>query len=187
MALQDILQAITDEADTRISEAQAAHKKTMKEMKDQHDASLSAALSRIRQHKEQRKRQMRSRAEAQARMVSSHALLNRKRQLLDRLYDGVVEGLAKLPAAKADHLLAACIKRLRGKGTIHPSAAHGSHLKKLAGSAFAMGEPVESAGGFRFVGDTEDHDYTFEFLAHRVLRPDTEIDAARRLFPSTQR
>jgi hypothetical protein len=70
------------------------------------------------------------------------------------------------------------------KGTIHPTQAHEAILKKLAGSAFTMGAVIPGKGGFRFSGATQDRDYTFEFLVHHVLRPATEMDTARTIFPS---
>jgi vacuolar-type H+-ATPase subunit E/Vma4 len=186
MALQDILQAITTEADSQIAEAQAAHKKRMKDMKEEHEKTLHTTLTEIRQRKEARKRQMRSRAEAQARMLSSNALLRRKREHLDAFYDGIADELSKMPAPKQEAFLSAWMT-MKGKGVVHPAQPHAALVKKLAGEHCKVGEPIQAKGGFRFVGEAEDRDCTYEFIIEKALRPETEIEVAQRLFPSPKR
>ena len=119
-------------------------------------------------------------------MVARHAIVERKQQHLTGVYDKVIDSLASLPQAEIESFLQNCLKHIGMKGTIHPTQAHEAMLKKMVGSSFTMGSVIPGKGGFRFSGATQDRDYTFEFLVHQVLKPATEMDAARSLFP-TQR
>ena len=182
MALKDILQAITDEADRQIAEAQTRHKTEMKEIKDSSEKTLTASLKHIHQQKEQWKLQMRQRAESHAEMVARHAVLGRKQELLDEVYAQVSDGLASLPKPELEKFLSLCMGKIRDKGTFHPAAAHADLVKKLAPAGCAVGETIPSKGGFRFVGEKQDVDLTFEFLVAEILRPATEIEVASELF-----
>lgn len=184
MALQDILSAITAEADERISSAQAGHKKLMKEMKEQGERNVLDTQQRLQEQKRRKMTQLKERAEAHAHMISRHALLQKKQELLNDTYDQVVAALVALPKDKMEAFLGHCLKGIHSKGVIRPAKASEAMLKKLAGDKFEMGETVDAQGGFVFVAEKEERDCTFEFLVREALRPSTEVDAAHKLFPS---
>jgi vacuolar-type H+-ATPase subunit E/Vma4 len=182
MALQHILDAIVADADNRISEAKAEHKQLLKTLKEEHEKRLHAGLRHIQQEKDKTKAAMRSRAQAKAHMIASHALLKRKQELLDGLYAMVIEDLKALPAGEAEAWIKRMLDGIADKGVIHPAKPHADIVKKAAGDKFEIGYPINSAGGFRFEGIKQDRDCTLEFLVTEVLRQATELDAAKRLF-----
>jgi vacuolar-type H+-ATPase subunit E/Vma4 len=182
MALQDILHAITHEADERIKAAQSEHKQKMKASREAHELALLDIQQRINEQKKRKMTQLKERAVGHAHMMLSHSLLQKKQELLKETYDETVEALCAMPAAKQEAFLKQCLEAIDVKGTIHPAKPHAALLKKLAGSDFKVGEPIEAKGGFRFVGDKQERDYTFEFLVLEVLRHATEVDAAHTLF-----
>jgi vacuolar-type H+-ATPase subunit E/Vma4 len=182
MALQDILQAITHEADERIKSAQSEHKKKLKTMRETHELSVLDAQQRINEQKKRKMIQLKERAESHAHMVARHSLLQKKQELLQDVYAQVVDALTNLPKDKMEAFLKRCLDIIEGKGTIHPAKNSEAILKKLAGDGQKMGEAIDAKGGFRFVGEKQECDFTFEFLVKEVLRHQSETEIAPTLF-----
>jgi vacuolar-type H+-ATPase subunit E/Vma4 len=185
MALQHILDAIVAEADRKIDEIQSAHKQRMKEMREQSDRAVTQKKRQINDQLEQRKRQMQEKAASHARMLRSKSLLAKKQECMDSLYANVLEKLSSLPKDKLEVFLKACLERLDGEGTIYPAKPHEAIIKKLAKDRFEIGEPIDALGGFRFESRKIEHDFTFEFIVHSLLRPQTEVAIADDLFPAS--
>jgi vacuolar-type H+-ATPase subunit E/Vma4 len=182
MALADILHAITAEADHQIAELRAAHDAAASAAGQAHQAALEHTRTVVRQQKDQRLHQMRSRAEGHAAMLTRHTLLRRKQEAIDALYDEVVTGLTKLPKDQATSFLQALLDGLPAGGVVHPTSASAALLKPLLGDRFTLGEVTPGAGGFRYVSARIDSDCTYETLVAEVLRPRTEVDTAHQLF-----
>jgi vacuolar-type H+-ATPase subunit E/Vma4 len=184
MALSDILQAIITEADRQIAELQSAHKRRMKELTASHEKEYFDTLKHIDRQKNDRMRQMRSRVEGHAHMVVRHAILRKKRELLDQCYARVCTAVAEMPRAQLEAFYDRCLDRVSGSGEIQPTKAAEEILRKLIAKrdGLTLGSVTPGSGGFRFIGATEDHDYTFEFLVHDLLRPAMELSTASKLF-----
>jgi len=126
---------------------------------------------------------MKAKAENAADMHVKNSLLSKKRNLLDKTYDEVVDDLAKLPDNKLEPLMRACLKSITTEGTIQPADKHTELMKKLADSSkFKMGSTVKAKGGFKFISDKQEQDCTLEHLVAEVLRPATELEIANNLF-----
>ena len=185
MALQDIIAAITQQADLQIENARKKHQKRLTELREECERSIAKKKQEIAIQKEQRKEQLEAKAKTHAAMLKRNASLRKKQEMLDETYDLVVQELAKLDQQKTESLLRLCIKQVNTKGTIHPAHNHVELLKKIAPSdQFTIGETIESQGGFRFVSEKEEQDFTYEHLISHVLRPNTEVQTARDLFGS---
>lgn len=183
MALQDILKAITAEADQKITSERSAHQKRLSTMREQSEQRISKRKQEIAMQKEEKRQQMRAKSEAHAQMIERNAELKKKQELLDTLFTLVTKKLGSCSEDKAEALLKQCIKSIKSKGTIHPSKAHANLLKKIAPSEqFEMGDAVEATGGFVFSSDKEERDFTFEHLVSQYLRPRTEVETASELF-----
>lgn len=183
MALQDILDAITKQADAQIAQERSASQKRISALREESERNTAKKKQEIAQQKEERKEQMLKKAEAHSTMTQRNAELQKKQELLDNLYTLVVKQLASMPAESVEALLKHCLKAIKVKGEIHPSKAHRDILKKIAPSErFSIGEDVSASGGFVFVSDREEHDCTFEHLVAETLRPATEVETAHALF-----
>lgn len=182
MALTHIRQAITSEADATIKGLAADHAAAVQTLKDAHKQGLQHIRTTALQQKTQKLHQLRSRAEGHANMLTRHAVLQRKQEILNDLYLSVAESLAKMPEADLEKLLRQWMETLPEGGTILPAKPHAALLKKLCGSKFELGDPILASGGFRYVGKKENRDCTFEFLVKEILRPETEIAIATQLF-----
>jgi len=183
MALQDILAAISAEADKQITDARLVHQKQLTKIREKSERDLATKKQEIVVQKEQRKTQLKAKAENAAAMYERNAELKRKQDLLDRTYNQVIDELTKLSDDKIEPLIRSCLKSIKTKGVIHPAAPHEKLLKKLADSSkFTVGESIKAKGGFRFVSDTQEQDCTFEHLVAEVLRPGTELEISQTLF-----
>lgn len=185
MALQDILDAIAHEADDTIAAAQEQHAKAMQQKREAYEHAIAKKRAQIHEQKEQKKRQMKEKAESHARMLKSKLILAKKQELVDRLYADVLHSLASLPQDRTQTFLTEALKQVREtSGVIQPTAAHMQHLKKVLPEGMSLGEPLTATGGFRFLSDEQEQDFTFEFLVRSLLRPLTEVQTAQKLFPA---
>lgn len=187
MPLQDILNAIAQDADTTITQERSQHQKRLAAMREESERAIAKRKQAMGAQKEERKQQMLRKAQAHSAMLIRNAELRSKRALLDELYNKVVSRLAALTEKEAEPLLKRCLQSIIGtKGTIRPSKSHQNLLKRIAPSEqFTMGEAIDAAGGFRFIAEREERDCTYEHLVNEYLRPATEIEAAHKLFDHT--
>ncbi len=184
MALQNILDAIVADADKRIADLTAAHKQFLKDLRDQSDRNIERKQLQIAEQRDQKMRQMKEKTESHANMHTSKTLLSLKQEYMDRLYAEALQHIVALPANKAEAFLAECMKHVHGKGIILPSASQKALIQKLLPNGVTLGDSLQSVGGFRFISDTIEQDFTYEFLIHQLLRDATEVTAGNLLFPS---
>lgn len=183
MALQDILEAITAQADQQIATSRSEHQKRVSHMREAAERNHAKKKQDVATHKEKKKTQMKMKAEVHGETMRRNTVLQKKRELLDRLYSKVTDQLAALPDDKVEPLLRACLKNISAKGTIHPSEAHAALLKKIAPSEqFTIEKNVKAKGGFIFSSAKTEQDFTFEHLVQEWLRPQTELDVSHNLF-----
>ncbi len=183
MALQDLLDGIVADAEGRIQAANDAHKQRMSELRAATDRDSAKNLQSIAHQKEQKKVQMVQRSKSQAAMLRRHALLRKKQQMLDKVYDDVITALLALPEEKQQSFLKTCLDRIDTKGVVHPAKTHKGLIEKIATHGrMEIGSPVEARGGFIFRSASEVHDYTYEFIVGELLRSKTELDAVHSLF-----
>lgn len=183
MALQDILDAISAEADRQIAEARSAHQKELARIREDSQRAITQKRQTIAMQKEKKLEQMRRKAESHAETAFRNAQLRTKRELLNRLYEEVIAALAQTPEEQMESLLRSLLRRITVKGELRPTQVHAALLKRLAPSEqFTMGPVIDGAGGFVFISPTQEHDCRLETLVQHVLRPQSELHAAQRLF-----
>lgn len=183
MALQDILAAITADADRQIELARAAHQKELSEMREESERTIARRKQEIAVQKQQKLAQLTAKAETHATSHKRNALLTQKKEVLDAIYARAVEELCKISDDDAEALFRECLKQIKGKGEIHPSKKHADLLKKICPSEqFRMKDSIDAKGGFLFISDKEEQDFTFENLIENTLRPRTELTIAHTLF-----
>ncbi len=186
MALQDILQSIQSSTDDRIAEAKTEHRKRLTELRSRYERETEVEIQQIEKQKTSKLHRMQERAKTHGIMLRRHAVLRKKQEWLIKTYDEVLKALAAMSEQKAEAFLRSCLKQIPSSGTIHPSEKHKELLKRLVSSdQLTFGSSVQSVGGFIFSSPTEVRNFTLEFLVQEVLRPNTELETARALFPST--
>lgn len=183
MALQDILAAITAEADKRITDARTEHQRALSAMREESERNIAKKKQEVSVSKQQKMDQLKAKAMTHAEANKRNALLRKKKEILDRVYAKAAMELAKLDDKEIEPLLRACIKHIKSKGVIHPSAKHADLLKKICPSEqFRLEKSTDAKGGFLFVSDTEEQDFTFEHIMEEMVRPNHELITAKSLF-----
>lgn len=185
MALQDILDAITNEADQKIISARSEHQKLLSQMRETAERVQATKRQELAMQKEKKKTQLKMKTEAHASALKRNVILRKKRELLDRLYEKAVDQIISLPDDKIEPVLSSCLKDISVKGTIQPAAKHANLLRKIApAEQFTIGENTSAKGGFVFISDRQEQDCTIEYLVQEWLRPRTELSVSRKLFTS---
>ena len=161
MALSDIIQAIKTQADKEIAVLQEQATRAKDSIKRKTDEEIAAYEQELSKKTEDRKVAMKKKAETMVEMERKKTLLAEKRKALDSVYKKVLEEVKKMPAEK--------LKKLEDT------------LKKHVAGRKGEVKPVKE-GGFLFVSEKSEEDYTFEHLVNEVLRPQTEIDVSTKLF-----
>jgi vacuolar-type H+-ATPase subunit E/Vma4 len=183
MALQDILNAITSQADESIRAERAAHQKRISQMREAAERAVAKKKQELALQKDKKKKQMRMKTQAHADTIKRSAILNSKRALLDKIYEKVLDNAGKLADEKIEPILRKALKEIHEKGKIFPSKRHEDLLKKLAPSQqFSIEKPISSKGGFLFVSEKQEQDFTFEHLVSDWLRPKTELETSTYIF-----
>lgn len=183
MALSHIFHAITAEAEAEMQALRLEHAAKMQAEETDQKRAIEHARHAITLKKTDRLRSLRSRAEGHVRMKTRHATLRRKQEILDAIYEKkVLSALRALPSTKTESMLKQWIDSIPEKGTILPSVSQESQIRKICGDRHVIGDVIDVAGGFRYIGPTQDREYTYEFLVHEILRPSTEIALAHKMF-----
>ena len=185
MALSHILHAISADIDAEIRTLSNHHAETLRALDITHKKAIDDIDAAVARRKEERLQSLRARATSHIQMKRRHALLARKREIIDRVYADAARSLAALPVATLTPMLERWIRSLPCTGTIRPARAHAEILRSLRGPHTIGDVLPDACGGFRFESTRIEKEFTFEFLVDNILRPMTEIDVARRLFPAS--
>ncbi|OGG92049.1 hypothetical protein A3H16_01390 [Candidatus Kaiserbacteria bacterium RIFCSPLOWO2_12_FULL_53_8] len=183
MAIDNILAAITQETDRRIAGAKEAHAKRIAMLRDESAQRIRTRKQEIDAQHKQEIDDLRLKAETHRSQQRRNGILNKKQELLERCYSDVQKALAKSDTATLGAFLVSCLKGISGAGEVRPVAAHKALLEKIADkSRFTIGKSIDAVGGFVFVSDKQEHDYTFERFVTATLRPQTEVEVSQALF-----
>lgn len=183
MALQDILAAITAQADLLIEQSRTAHQKELTTMREHSEQQSAKRKQEVAVSKQCKLDMLTAKAHTHAEALKRNSSLQKKKELLDTLFEKVTAEMGKLSEKDVEPLLRACVKSIKGKGEIHPAAAHEKLLKKICpNEQFAIQKATNAKGGFLFVSKTREQDFTFEHLVEHVLRPKTELETSHTLF-----
>ncbi len=183
MAIHDILAAITQETDRRIAAAKESHRTQMSTLREESDRRLLAKKQELASQCNKKEQQMRSKTRTHLALQRRNAVLQKKQTLLEQLYGSIAEAFAKEKPAVLEKFFENCLNHIKGNGEIRPAKEHAELIGKIADKKrFTIGKAVDALGGFIFVSDTQERDYTFEHLAREQLRPHTEVAVAASLF-----
>lgn len=185
MALDDILSAITQETDKRITDAKDTHKKRLSSLREESERQLLRKKLEIDAQRKEKEKLMRAKAETYISLQQRNAILRKKQELLTRCYDEVKKELASLKPAGVEKLLKHFLQGIKSKGEIRPAKHHKELMEKIADEKhFTIGKPIDASGGFLFISNKEEFDFTFENLVDNYLRPKTEVQVSHSLFHS---
>jgi len=185
MSVKHLLQSIAQEADHRIAEAKKSHAERMRTLEADHERKLDAIRKDAQDRLNERKRSLRGKAESLGRIAAGKLLLEAKNKEIDAVYASVLDALKGMDKLELESFFKKALEMTDAEvGVIRAAKEHEAIAKKAAGKKFEMGEPLPKAsGGFIVSTDTQEWNFTFDFLVAQSLRPATEIDAASAPLP----
>nr|MBP7114468.1 hypothetical protein [Candidatus Peribacteraceae bacterium] len=124
MALQDIITAITSHADRDIAALRAAHEQRVKEKRTKHKDALASLRSTMLQEVETRKGQLLLKVKTHSAVERRNRIATVKQAVINAAFAEAIAMLAALPDEKIEPLLRACLKRIKGNGTLYASKRH---------------------------------------------------------------
>jgi vacuolar-type H+-ATPase subunit E/Vma4 len=161
MALSDIIQAIKTQADREIAVIQEASLREKNAIQKKNDEDIATAEKEAKKQTAEKKEQLMKKAETMVKMERKKMMLQEKRLALDTVYKNVLQELQQLPSEKKKELVERLMKHVHGR----------------------KGEVKEiKEGGFLFVSDNAEENYSFPHLIQHTLRPRTEIAVSTKLF-----
>lgn len=184
MSVKHLLQSIAQDADRRVAEAKKSHAERMRALEADHERKLDAIRKDAQDRLNERKRSLREKAESLGRIAANKLLLEAKNKEIDAVYASVSDALKGMDKPEIESFFRKALETAGSEGgVIRAAKEHEAIVKKVAGKEFEMGEHLPNAsGGFILSTDTQEWNFTFDFLVTQSLRPATEIDAASALF-----
>jgi len=190
MALQDILKKIEDEAKKKASFIKQVSDDEIKKIREEAQAKADARRTEIEQKIETQSAAVIEKFKTLAAMESRSQALRQKREVIDQAYEDVEETLNTLSDDDYVILLSDMMKHA-SKTTEKGSLTIPADRRKLtedaiqkAGVDFEIkSETRDFKGGFVLASGKVEINLSFPYLVQKIVRPGTELDVAKILFP----
>ena len=189
MALNDILQKISTEADKKATFMKQVVNNEISKI--QEEAKIKAA---VRKSEIEEKIQLQSisiikKSKTLAKMVGRSQTLKEKREVIDKAYEEVEKELEALDGNEYLKLITAMMKYVK-KSFSKGNLIVPSHRKKLTEEAIDKAdvefhikdETTKFKGGFIVMSGKIEINLSFPYLIQNIVRPDTELEVAKILF-----
>ncbi|PIP65004.1 hypothetical protein COU77_01060 [Candidatus Peregrinibacteria bacterium CG10_big_fil_rev_8_21_14_0_10_49_16] len=184
MSLQDIRNAIVSQADEEIAVLLRDHQHNLRQLTQESEHAIADLKRNLRSEHEQKIQQLRTHASMRFSIEKRNMLLQKKQELLSRLYAQVIDRLCGLPTPDLRAFLSHCLAQCPHDGTVCAAKEHIPLLKELlkAQKGVTVGDPIDARGGFIFLSGQQERDFTFGHLVDAYLRPLTEVEVSKELF-----
>lgn len=186
MGLDNIVKKLKEEADKEIANLRQAAAAKEKELEVQYEKKFSARReellsvfkSKLSRETDMELWQIKSRLKSE--------LLSQKKQVVDKIFAGVVTVMKNLSEGDYEKLLSRLLLEIKDKqGEIMPVEGREDLTKKvlqnLKSNLKLSGKSIKAAGGFVLVSEKMNVDYTWESLTQN-LREQTELEISKALF-----
>jgi vacuolar-type H+-ATPase subunit E/Vma4 len=188
MALQDILNHILAEAEQKAADIAAAAQAEADELVKTAESEAEAEQAALKKAAIEKAEQMQTKVQNMVVHQQKSQTLETKRRVVDEVFTEALAALQKISNAEKEHIYARMLSSIdETTGAIHPAQNDEALLKqvlKKSGKDFTVAEPIESVGGFHFVGQTLEIDFRFEEVLRTTVRPQVEKEVIDLLFPA---
>ena len=189
MALDDILQKISDEADKKTAFMKQVADDEIKKIEAESQVRAEKRRSEIKQMAEEKYQSILEKANILAKMEGQSAFLVEKRKMIADVYQALQASLAQLDGVAYAELLVRMLKSAalqlpEGKMTV-PCGRKEEMEKaiKKAGVFYAIAhESPDIKDGFILNDHRVEMNMTFIYLIDKIVRPHTELEVAKILF-----
>lgn len=189
MALTDILQKITNEADKKVAFMKQIVAKEIQKIHEEAQARANARKMEIEEKIEVQSISIIQKSKTLAKMTGRSQTLKDKRMVIDQAYEEVRKELHNLDGHEYVNLMVNMLKHV-SKSTKKGSLIVPADRKKQMEEALAKAnvdfhikeETHEFKGGFVLVGGNIEINLSFPYLIQKIVRPATELEVAKILF-----
>ncbi len=190
MALQDILKKITDEAKKKAAFMKQVADDEIKKIREEGQAKSDARRVEIEQKIGVQSAAVLEKSKTLAAMEGRSQSLRQKREVIDQTYEEVEKELNALDSSEYVKLISGMMKHA-SKTVEKGSLTVPADRKKLTEEAIEKssvdfhveGETNDFKGGFVLSSGKVEINLSFPYLVQKIVRPTTELDVAKILFP----
>jgi len=189
MALQDILQKITEEADKKAAFMKQVTVKEIKKIQEEAQARAEARKREIEEKIEVKSISIIQKSKTLAKMTGRSQTLKDKRAVIDQAYEEVEKELHNLDGHEYVKLMVNMLKyasKSAQKGSLTVPADKKRQMEEALEKAnvdFHIKEEThEFKGGFVVVSGSVEINLSFPYLIEKIVRPNTELEVAKILF-----
>lgn len=190
MALNDILQKITEEADKKTAFMKQVASKEIKKIEEEAKAKAEAKKKEIEEKIEINSISIIKKSKTLAQMAGRSQTLKEKREVIDKAYEEVESELNSMEDSKYSELMSKMLRHVMKsaqKGTLIVPADRKKQMQDALSKANAdfqiESDTDEFKGGFVVASGKVEINLSFPYLIQRVVRPATELEVAKILFP----
>lgn len=192
MALKNIIQKIKQEGEVEIKKIERETEEEIKKLEKIYQDKFDMKKKQILEQKRKEIQQAGDQIIFQEKLKNNTIILDKKRKIIDRVYQEVLNKLSKLSNKEYIGLISKLISHLPQieKGEIIPSknkkAQTEEALQKSKRDFNLAQESADIKGGFIFVSDKINIDNSFEELINKI-KSETEAEVAKILFAYDKR
>jgi len=189
MALDDILQKISNEANKKAAFMKQIADDEIKKIEDEANEKATDKKKEIDELAEEKAKSIIQKAEVLAKMESRSALLTEKRAVVDDVFSSLLDDLTKLSDSEytdlVSNMLRSASKELSQGQLIIPKGKRPQTEAaiKQSGVSYEISEECSCINsGFIISDEKAELNMSFDYLINRIVRPQTELEVAKTLF-----
>ena len=190
MALNDILQKISAEAEKKAAFMKQVASNEIKKIQEEATAKAEARKTEMEGKIEVQSISIIKKSKTLAKMVGRSQSLKEKREVIDKAYEEVEKELNALDSNEYSKLVTAMLKHVAEsfpKGNLTVPAQRRALTEDAVskvGAEFHVKEETSSfKGGFIVMSGKVEINLSFPYLVQNIVRPATELEVAKILFP----
>ena len=184
MALDDIFKKIKKETEEKVKKIEEEGRKEIEKIEKKYQEEIEKKrkkiLDLVKKDAEKKIRQ----EEIKLLLETRNLILMKKREILDNLYQEILDELSKIEDEKYLDLILKLLKNCPSQGEIIPAKGREKITQEAierANKKLTLKDGLPIKGGFIFVSDDLEIDNSFENLI-KIVREKTEIEVAKILF-----
>ncbi|MCX7778859.1 MAG: V-type ATP synthase subunit E [Patescibacteria group bacterium] len=185
MALDDILKKIKKETEEKIKEIEERNREEVRKLEEKYRAEIEKRKSEILAETEAEVQKRIQQTQIRLNLETKNLLLQKKQEILDNIYQEVLDELSNLSDSDYQKLILNLLKRCPERGEIIPAQNRERVTEKAIAESkkkFHLAKKsLAIKGGFIFSSENLEIDNSFENLI-KIIREKTEIEVSKILF-----
>ncbi len=189
MALNDILQKISDEANKKAAFMKQVADTEIKKIEEEAQAAAEARKQELEAKIEAQSLSIISKSKTLAKMTGRSQTLKEKREVIDQAYEELEKELNTLDSSEYLKLVTHMLKHAKqstekGKLTVPADRRKLTEeaIEKANADFHVKEETHDFKGGFILQSGKVEINLSFPYLVQKVVRPSTELEVAKILF-----